>query len=92
MLKNLFNRKVDNELVEVFLRDLQATTFIKEDKQIILPFLHSERCSDYVKTYIEYVLAYKQLFDAHCKRLYAARPKEIDELWNRYVDFLYKNI
>lgn len=91
MFKNLFNRGMDNELVEVFLKDLQATTIIREDKQIELPFLHSERCGDYVKTYIDYVLD-KQLFDAHCKRLYGARPKEIEELWNRYVDFLYKKI
>ncbi len=83
---------MDKELIEIFLKDLKATTIIKEDRQIELPFLHSERCSDYVKTYIEYVLAYKQLFDAHCKRLYGATSIEIDELWKRYVDFLYKNI
>lgn len=92
MFKNLFNRGMDKELIEIFLKDLKATTIIREDKQIVLPFLHSERCSDYVKTYIDYVLAYRQLFEAHCKRLYAARPKEVEELWNRYVDFLYKNI
>ena len=92
MFKNLFNRGMDKELIEIFLKDLKATTIIKEGRQIELPFLHSERCSDYVKTYIEYVLAYKQLFDAHCKRLYGARPKEIEELWKRYIDFLYKNI
>jgi len=83
---------MNKTLIEVCLNDLKVTTLIKEDKQIELPFLHSERCGDYVKTYIEYVLAYKQLFDAHCKRLYGTTTDEVEELWNRYVDFLYKNI
>jgi len=88
----MFNKKIDEKLMEVFLRDLKSTTIIREDKQIVLPFLHSERCSDYVKTYIEYVCAYQRLFDAHCKRLYAPTKKELKLLWERYVDFLYKNI
>jgi hypothetical protein len=92
MFKKLFNNKIDKQLVEVFLSDLRATTTIREDKQVELPFLHSERNTEYVRRYIDNVSAYQRLFEAHCKRIYAPTKAEIKLLWELYVDFLYKNI
>ena len=92
MFKKLFNNRVNKKLVEVFLNDLRATTTIREDKQVELPFLHSERNTEYVRRYIDNVSAYQQLFEAHCKRIYTPTNAEIKLLWELYVDFLYKNI
>ena len=92
MFKKLFNKRVDKTLVKVFLNDLRATTTIREDKQVELPFLNSERNTEYVRRYIDNVSAYQRLFEAHCNRLYAPTKAEVKLLWEQYVDFLYKNI